>query len=115
MESTGGLRGFYAFPASPTGKEVRMNTSQFDSNPEQVDHWTPESSWCAGCWRWTVDCEHLLDPLPVPHHAVKDACSRALLTIVQLSVWKSDTSGIRFTNTARYPYRLHVKSGRPAP
>ena len=40
--------------------------------------------------------------------------SRALLTIVQLSAWKSDTSGLRSTNTARYPYRLPAKSGKPA-
>jgi hypothetical protein len=55
-----------------------VNTSQFEAKPDEVDHWTPESSWCAGCWHWVVDCEHLLDPLPVPHHAVKDACVESL-------------------------------------
>jgi hypothetical protein len=53
-------------------------TSQFEARPNEVDHWTPESSWCAGCWHWTVDCEHLLDPLPLPQHAVEDACVESL-------------------------------------
>jgi hypothetical protein len=55
-----------------------VNSSQFESGPDDVDHWTPYSHWCAGCWRWTVDCEHLLDPLPVKHHAVQDGCVRSL-------------------------------------
>ena len=51
-----------------------MSSGHFEAKPEEVDHWTPESSWCAGCWHWIVDCEHLFDPLPLPHHPVKDAC-----------------------------------------
>ena len=55
-----------------------MNTSQFDSNPDKVDHWTPESHWCADCWHWVVDCEHVVDPLPLPHYAVEDGWIRSL-------------------------------------
>ena len=33
--------------------------------PDGVDRWTPGSLWCAGCWHWTVDCEHLLGPLRI--------------------------------------------------
>ena len=55
-----------------------MDSHQFDCKPDEVDHWTPESHWCAGCWRWVVDCEHLLNPLPVEHHAVDDGWIRSL-------------------------------------
>src|SRR5215469_2962974 len=41
-----------------------MKTSQHDAKPDEVDHWTPSSHWCADCWSWVVDCEHLVDPLP---------------------------------------------------
>ena len=54
-----------------------MNTSQFDK-PDEVDHWTPESHWCAAYWSWVVDCEHVVDPLPVEHHAVDDGWIRSL-------------------------------------
>jgi hypothetical protein len=55
-----------------------MKSSQHEASPDEVDHWTPYSHWCAGCWRWVVDCGHLLDPLPVNHHAVQDGCVRSL-------------------------------------
>jgi hypothetical protein len=55
-----------------------VNSSQFDAKPDEVDHWTPSSHWCAGCWRWVVDCEHLLDPLPLEHHAVDDGWIQSL-------------------------------------
>jgi hypothetical protein len=55
-----------------------MNSSQFEAKPDEVDHWTPYSHWCARCWHWVVDCEHLLDPLPVEHHAVDDGWIRSL-------------------------------------
>src|SRR5215471_739109 len=55
-----------------------VNTSQFDAKPDEVDHWTPSSHWCASCWHWVVDCEHLLNPLPVEHHAVDDGWIRSL-------------------------------------
>ncbi len=55
-----------------------MNTSQFEAKPDEVDHWTPESHWCAGCWRWVVDCEHLVEPLASAHHAVEDGWIRSL-------------------------------------
>jgi hypothetical protein len=55
-----------------------MKTSQHESAPDEVDHWTPFSHWCAGCWHWVIDCEHLLDPLPIKHHAVQDGCVRSL-------------------------------------
>jgi len=38
----------------------RVNTSQFDAKSDAVDHWTPESHWCADCWHWVVDCEQVL-------------------------------------------------------
>jgi hypothetical protein len=55
-----------------------MKTSQFDAKPDEVDHWTPYSHWCAGCWHWVVDCEHLLDPLQAEHHKVDDGWIRSL-------------------------------------
>jgi hypothetical protein len=55
-----------------------VNTSQFDAKPDEVDHWTPSSHWCAGCWHWVADCEHLLDPLPLEHHAVDDGWIQSL-------------------------------------
>src|SRR5262249_48297555 len=51
---------------------------QFEAMPDEVDHWTPESHWCADCWHWVVDCEHLRDPLAAEHHAVGDPCIRSL-------------------------------------
>lgn len=55
-----------------------MNTSQHETKPDEVDHWTPESHWCADCWHWVVDCEHLVDPLNVQHYAVEDGWIRSL-------------------------------------
>jgi hypothetical protein len=55
-----------------------VNTSQYEVMPNEVDHWTPESHWCADCWHWVVDCEHLAEPLQARHHAVDDACIRSL-------------------------------------
>jgi hypothetical protein len=55
-----------------------VNSSQFEAKPDEVDHWTPSSHWCAGCWHWVVDCEHLLDPLPLEHHAVDDGWIQSL-------------------------------------
>jgi hypothetical protein len=55
-----------------------MKASQHEAAPNEVDHWTPYSHWCAGCWHWVVDCEHLLDPVPVKHHAVQDGWVRSL-------------------------------------
>src|SRR5262249_38426023 len=46
--------------------------------PAKVDHWTPESHWCGDCWSWVVDCEHLMDPLPLEHHPVEDVWIRSL-------------------------------------
>jgi hypothetical protein len=93
-------------------KFALVNTSQFDSDPNEVDHWTPESSWCAGCWHWTVDCEHLLDPLPLPHHAVEDACveslayDRATQCLEVRYKWNSIHQ--------YHPCRQRAKSGEPA-
>jgi len=55
-----------------------MNTSQFDAKPDEVDHWTPSSHWCSGCWHRVVDCEHLHEPLSVEHHAVDDGWIQSL-------------------------------------
>ena len=55
-----------------------MNTSQFEAKSDEVDHWTVESHWCAGCWHWVVDCEHLLEPLSAEHYAVEDGWIRSL-------------------------------------
>jgi hypothetical protein len=55
-----------------------VKTDQFEAKPDKVDHWTPESHWCAGCWHWVVDCEHLLEPLASEHHAVDDGWIRSL-------------------------------------
>jgi hypothetical protein len=55
-----------------------VNTSQFEAKPDKVDHWTPESHWCADCWHWVVDCEHVLEPLLAEHHVVEDGWIRSL-------------------------------------
>jgi len=55
-----------------------MDSHQFDCKPDEVDHWTPYSHWCAGCWHWVVDCEHCLDPLPLPHYTIEDGCIRSM-------------------------------------
>jgi hypothetical protein len=62
----------------PGGTIRYVNTSQFDAPSDEVDHWTPESSWCADCWHWVIDCEHMRDPLNAEHHAVDDALIRSL-------------------------------------
>jgi hypothetical protein len=55
-----------------------VNTSQFEAKPEEVNHWTPYSHWYARGWRWVVDCDHCLDPLPTEHHAVDDGWIQSL-------------------------------------
>ena len=55
-----------------------VNTSQLEAKPDEVDHWTPESHWCAGCWHWVVDCEHVVEPLASAHHAADDGWIRSL-------------------------------------
>jgi hypothetical protein len=37
---------------------------ELDRNPHTIIHNTPFAHWCAGCWDWVVDCEHLVDALP---------------------------------------------------
>src|SRR5262245_1015407 len=29
-------------------------------------HNNPDAYWCAGCWKWKLDCEHLVEPLTSP-------------------------------------------------
>ena len=78
-----------------------MHTGRFDSESDEVDHWTPESHWCAGCWRWVVDCEHLVEPLASAHHAVEDgwirslAYDRATQCLEVRFTWKTVTSTVR--------------------
>lgn len=80
-----------------------VNTSQFDSKPDEVDDWTPYSHWCAGCWHWVVDCSHLVDPLPVEHHAVDDSCIASL-------------AYHRATQCLEIRYRWHsIQQYRPVP
>ena len=55
------------------GYKHLAKTGQFEAQPNEVDHWTPYSHQCAGCWRWVVDCEHLQERISVEHHAVDDA------------------------------------------
>jgi hypothetical protein len=55
-----------------------VNTSQHEAKRNEVDHWTPESHWCAGCWHWVVDCEHLVAPLRAERHPVDDGWIRSL-------------------------------------
>jgi hypothetical protein len=55
-----------------------VNISQFEAQPNKVDHWTPESHWCADCWHWVVDCEHVVEPLASAHYAVDDGWIRSL-------------------------------------
>ena len=43
-----------------------------------VDHMTSGSHWCALCWRWVLDCEHLVNPLPIAHLAVDDLWIKSL-------------------------------------
>jgi hypothetical protein len=37
-------------------------------------HYNPDAYWCPQCWRWTLDCPHLVEPLGT--------------TIVQLNHWQ---------------------------
>ena len=30
------------------------------------------------CWSWVVDCEHVVEPLPLEHHAVEDPWIQSL-------------------------------------
>jgi hypothetical protein len=76
-----------------------VKTSQFDAKPDEVDHRTPSSHWCADCWHWVVDCEHLLDPLPVEHHAVDDGWIRSLAYDR-----KTQSLEVRFKWTAVHQY-----------
>jgi hypothetical protein len=55
-----------------------VNSSQFEAKPREVDHWTPDSHRCAGCWHWVIDCEHLVDALPREHHTVEYGWIRSL-------------------------------------
>ena len=35
--------------------------------PYEITHRTNGSHWCAHCWHWVVDCDHLVWPLRIPH------------------------------------------------
>jgi len=91
-----------------------MKTSQFDAKPDEVDHWTPSSHWCAGCWHWVVDCEHLLNPLSVEHHVVDDGWIRSLAYDLTQCL-RFDLNGILCTNTVRCRCKSSVKSGKHIP
>ena len=49
---------------------------ELDRNPYTIIHNTPFAHWCAGCWDWTIDCEHLIDALPVKAQPATDAWIR---------------------------------------
>src|SRR5262249_27828637 len=77
--------------------EFTVNTSQFDSNPDKVDHWTPESHWCGDCMHWVIDCVHMVEPLDAEHHVVEDgwirslACNRVTQCLEVRFTWKTVT------------------------
>jgi hypothetical protein len=35
-------------------------------------HYHPESYWCPDCWKWRLDCAHLVEPLERPHVKLND-------------------------------------------
>ena len=57
---------------------LKLNSNKFFSDPDQVDHHTPESHWCGACMHWVVDCDHLANPLPIAHRKVEDGWIRSL-------------------------------------
>lgn len=77
-----------------------MNTSQFEAKPEEVDHWTPYSHWCADCWHRVVDCERVVDRVPAEHHAVNDGWIQSLAYDR-----KTQRLEVRFRWKPVHPYR----------
>src|SRR5262245_35975510 len=55
-----------------------MKTSQFEAQAGRSRPLDAVSHWCAGCWQRVVDFEHLVDPLPLEHHAVDDGSIQSL-------------------------------------
>ena len=76
----------------------QLRTDQFDAKPDEVDHWTPSSHWCPRCWHWVVDCEDLLDPMPLNTMPWTIAGFKAWLTTARRNAWKFDSNGTACTN-----------------
>ena len=55
-----------------------MDTSLFEAGADQVDHGRPIRTAARAGWHWVVECEHLVDPLPLEHYAVEDGWIRSL-------------------------------------
>jgi hypothetical protein len=36
-------------------------------DPNVVNHRTVAAHWCAHRWHWVLDCDHLVQPLRLPH------------------------------------------------
>src|SRR5690349_11452476 len=36
-------------------------------SPTDDVRYQPESYWCPDCWKWRIDCEHLVEPLRRPY------------------------------------------------
>jgi hypothetical protein len=51
---------------------------ELDRDPYRITHSTAFAHWCHYCWDWIIDCEHLIDPLPMRAQPATDAWVRSL-------------------------------------
>jgi hypothetical protein len=44
-----------------------MGPSSITESLSRSLHYHPDSYWCPDCWKWRLDCEHLVEALERPH------------------------------------------------
>jgi len=43
-----------------------------DTHLARALHNNPDAYWCPDCWKWRLDCEHLVEPLSTRHVLLSD-------------------------------------------
>jgi hypothetical protein len=61
-------------------------------------HNNPNAYWCAGCWRWTLDCAHLVEPLSSPAMKLEHFQYKAV-------TWAQNVLEVTMNTGERYQFR----------
>ena len=54
-----------------------MGPSSITAGLSRSLHYDPRAYWCPGCWKWRLDCAHLVEPLEAPSVAMAGQYTRA--------------------------------------
>ena len=63
-------------------------------------HNNPDAYWCADCWKWRLDCKHLVEPLSTRHVLLND-----WLLVYATYDRKTRVLEVCFSHCVRHQYR----------